>query len=104
MIRVLLRRRVRPVNYQRTIGLLRDLRAAALHQPGYMTGETMVRGQDPIEVLVISTWLSEEYWKAWSTSQERIELEDMISPLLEDASEATVYQMPTDEGLRTNWK
>jgi antibiotic biosynthesis monooxygenase (ABM) superfamily enzyme len=97
MIKVLLRRRVKPGNYERTIGLVRDLRAAALHQPGYMTGETIVRGQDPIEVLVISTWLSEEHWRAWSTSEPRIELESMITPLLEDTPEAAVYRMPVEE-------
>jgi antibiotic biosynthesis monooxygenase (ABM) superfamily enzyme len=98
MIKVLLRRRVRPGNYERTIGLLRDLRAAALHQPGYTTGETIVRGQDPIELLVINTWLSEEHWRAWSTSQQRIELENMITPLLEEAPEAAVYRIPIEEG------
>jgi heme-degrading monooxygenase HmoA len=98
MIKVLLRRRVKPVNYERAIRIVRDLRAAALHQPGYMTGETLVRGEDPIEVLVISTWLSQEHWRAWSTSEQRIELEDMITPLLEDAPEADAYRMPSDEG------
>jgi heme-degrading monooxygenase HmoA len=98
MIRVLLTRRVKVGNYDRTLRLLRDLRATALQQAGYMTGETLVRGEDPVEVLVISTWLSEEHWRAWSTSRDRIELEDMIDPLLEDTPQVIVYRVPAEEG------
>jgi heme-degrading monooxygenase HmoA len=49
-------------------------------------------------VLVISTWLSEEHWRAWSTSRDRIELEDMIDPLLEDTPQVIVYRVPAEEG------
>ena len=97
MIKVLLTRRVRPEHYRRVVGLLADLRAAALHQPGYVTGETIVRGKDPVELMAIGTWLAEEYWTAWSTSQERIEIENMIAPLLEGKSDAAVYHTPDEE-------
>ncbi len=97
MIKVFLTRRVRPENYRRVMGLLADLRAVALHQPGYVTGETVVRGEDPVEVLAIGTWLAEEYWNAWSTSEERIEIEDMISPLLASGPRAVVYGTPQEE-------
>ncbi len=97
MIKVFLTRRVRPEHYQRVIGLLTDLRAVALHQPGYVTGETVVRGEDPMEVLAIGTWLAEDYWKAWSTSEERIEIEDMIAPLLTAEPRAVVYRTPQEE-------
>jgi antibiotic biosynthesis monooxygenase (ABM) superfamily enzyme len=97
MIKVLLTRRVRPENSQRVLGLLTDLRAAALRQPGYVTGETVVRGEDPVEVLAIGTWLAEEYWNAWSTSEERIEIEDMIAPLLAGEPRFAVYHTPQEE-------
>ena len=97
MIKVLLIRRVKPENYHRVMGLLADLRAAALHQPGYVTGETIVRGEDPMEIMAIGTWLGEEYWTAWSTSQKRLEIEDMISPLLEGRAHASVYHTPDEE-------
>jgi len=97
MIKVILKRQVRPQNYGRLIGLLRDLRATALHQPGYITGETVVRGDNPVEVLAIGSWLSERHWRAWSTSQARNELESMVDPLLIEKTEATIYEVPEEE-------
>lgn len=97
MVKVLLTRRVKPENYRTLLGLLRDLRAGALHQAGYVTGETLVRGENPIEVLAIGSWLSETAWRAWSTSQERLEIEDMINPLLESKETVAVYRMPEED-------
>ena len=82
MIKVLIKRHVKAEDYQRLIGLLLDLRAAALRQPGYVSGETVVRGEDPVEVLAIGSWLTGDHWKAWSTSEQRHELEDMVAQLL----------------------
>lgn len=97
MIKVLLKRRVKPDDYNKLLDLLKDLRGVALHQPGYLTGETLVRGEDPVEVLAIGSWVSEEHWKAWSTSQQRIELEDMVSPLLVERPEITIYSVPAQD-------
>lgn len=97
MIKVLLKRRVKPENYDKLIELLKDLRGVALHQPGYVTGETLVRGEDPVEVLAIGSWVSQEHWRAWSTSQQRIELEDMVTPLLVDRAEITIYTVPSQD-------
>jgi antibiotic biosynthesis monooxygenase (ABM) superfamily enzyme len=97
MIKVLLKRRVRPDNYHRLLELLLELRILALHQSGYITGETLVRGNDPIEVLAIGTWLSEDYWEAWSTAQQRLEIEDMVVPLLVGKVESTVYAITSEE-------
>jgi antibiotic biosynthesis monooxygenase (ABM) superfamily enzyme len=97
MIKVILKRRVKPQNYGRLIGLLRDLRAAAIHQPGYITGETVMRGENPIEVLAIGSWLSERHWQAWATSQARNELESMVDLLIVGKVETTVYEVPAED-------
>lgn len=97
MIKVILKRKVKPQNYARLLGLIRDLRAAALHQPGYITGETITRGNNPIEVVAMGSWLSEKHWRAWSTSQARNELESMVEPLLLEKVETTVYEVPEEE-------
>lgn len=94
MIKVLLKRRVSPQNYKRLMGLLSDLRALALRQPGYVSGETLIRGTDPLEILAIGTWISEESWNAWKTSQKRIEISDLVNPLLVGEVETTVYRVP----------
>jgi antibiotic biosynthesis monooxygenase (ABM) superfamily enzyme len=98
MIKVFLKRRVKPENYRTMILYLLDLRAAALHQPGYVMGETLVRGENPLELLTIGTWISEDHWKAWKTSPDRMALENMVDPLMEDEVETTVYNVP-DEAL-----
>ncbi len=99
MVKVLIKRYVRAHDSDRLIGLLLDLRAAALHQPGYVSGETVTRGEDPVEVLAIGTWLSEDHWKAWSTSEQRHELEDMVTALLVGEAEVGVYNIPHDMPL-----
>jgi antibiotic biosynthesis monooxygenase (ABM) superfamily enzyme len=98
MIKVFLKRRVKPENYRTMILFLLDMRSAALHQPGYIMGETLVKGSDPMELLTVGTWISEEHWKAWSTSPERIALESMVDPLMEDEIETTIYSVP-DESI-----
>ena len=97
MIKVFIKRRIIPGNYHRLLKLMLELRIMATRQPGYVTGETLVRGKDPIEVLAIGTWISEEHWKAWSTAQQRIEITNMIIPLLEGGVETTVYSIPYEE-------
>jgi heme-degrading monooxygenase HmoA len=94
MIKVLQERRVSKENYGKLLEHLIDLRAAALHQQGYLTGETLVKGDNPIEVLTISSWISEDHWKAWTTSEERIELNDVIDRLIEGEARTSVYSAP----------
>lgn len=97
MIKVLLERQVKKENYGKLIDHLMDLRAAALRQQGYISGETLVKGNDPIDVLTISTWMSEEHWKYWTTSRERIQLNDIIGSLIEGESKVNIYNMPFGE-------
>lgn len=97
MVKVLLERRVRKENYDKLMEYLRDLRSAALRQPGYVTGETLVKGTDPIDVLVISSWISEEHWKAWACAQPRIELEDMIDRIIVKEPQCDIYRVPVEE-------
>jgi len=97
MIKALVERRVRKKNYEKLIDYLIDLRAAALHQPGYVSGETLVKGEEPIDVLTISTWMSEDYWKAWTTSEVRITLSDIIEHLIEGDEKVNIYKLPFGE-------
>jgi heme-degrading monooxygenase HmoA len=91
MIKVLQERRVEKKNFTKLIANLNDLRAAALRQPGYISGETLIKGNNPVDVLVISTWHSEEYWKAWTTSEERIEINDIINSIIDGEAKVSIY-------------
>jgi heme oxygenase (mycobilin-producing) len=97
MIKVLMERRVAKRNYNKLLDHLIDLRTAALHQPGYISGETLVKGTDPIDVMTISTWMSEDHWKAWTTARVRIELNDIINRLIEGDAKVSVYKVSFDE-------
>jgi heme-degrading monooxygenase HmoA len=95
MIKVMLERKVPKENFAKLIGYLIDLRTAALHQPGYVSGETLIKGENPVDVLVISTWISEDHWKAWTTTEQRIDLYNMIDRLLIGDMKVNIYQVPS---------
>ena len=99
MIKVLIERKVKNENYGKLLEHLVDLRIAALHQPGYISGETLIRGDDPIEVLTLANWVSEDHWKAWTTSEKRIELDNVLEHLLEGEPEIKTYKVPFFESV-----
>ena len=51
-----------------------ELRALAVRQPGYISGETFFNLDHPEECLVISRWTSLEHWQKWMRDPRRIEL------------------------------
>ena len=75
------------------IPLLREFRAAGMHQPGYITGETLISTEDRSTILVISTWHSLEHWKAWRDSQKRAELSQLVDPHLTESSMISIYEV-----------
>ena len=50
-----------------------ELRALAVRQPGYISGETLFNLDRKDECLVISRWTSLEYWQQWMRDPRRIE-------------------------------
>ena len=77
--------------------LLRELRAAAIHQPGYVTGETIVSTEDSSSIVVLSTWQVLEDWKKWETSETRVRIYQQIEPLLSEKPKVKTYQMMATE-------
>ena len=97
MIKVIIERQLKPG--EELYSLLRELRATAMHQPGYVTGETLVSTEDRSNILVISTWQSLEQWKAWETSEIRDRLYLQIEPLLKEKLRIRTYEvMATEAG------
>ena len=72
--------------------LIRQLRALAIVQHGYISGETLKRIDCPQEYLVISTWQSMDTWNAWRTSRTRAEIQDQIDALLGAPTEYEMYE------------
>jgi heme oxygenase (mycobilin-producing) len=93
MVKVLLERHVHKNDYEKMTGFLNDIRAKALRQPGYISGETLVKGDEPVDVLTIGTWISEEHWQAWFNSEARAELDNIISALILGEPTINVYKI-----------
>jgi heme oxygenase (mycobilin-producing) len=89
VVKVILLRRVPAEAADEMKPLLMELRALALAQPGYISGETLMNADDPEEYLVISTWSNMESWKKWLTNPERMMVQRAIDTLL---GRETLYQ------------
>ena len=70
--------------------LIVKLRSLATTQPGYITGRTFRRLDDPSEFLVLSTWNSLDDWNRWLKSDQRMELQKQVDELL---GEETTYRL-----------
>ena len=68
-----------------------ELRALAVRQPGYISGETFFSLDHPEECLVISRWTALEYWQKWLRDPRRIELNQNIEKHLQTKTEYNVY-------------
>ena len=71
--------------------LIVELRAHAMKQRGYISGETLKCIDRPGEYLVISTWKSLDEWNKWLASQERKILEEKIAIITGKPTEYVTY-------------
>jgi len=91
-VKVLLKRYVPKEKETELLGLIRALRTLTTKQPGYVTGETYKRVDNPGESLVISIWQSSSDWERWVSSMERKVIQDQIDGLLGTKTEYGVYE------------
>ena len=68
-----------------------ELRALAVRQPGYISGETFFNLDRPEECVVIGRWTALEHWQQWKRDARRIELNDIIETHLGCKAEYSVY-------------
>jgi heme-degrading monooxygenase HmoA len=90
-IKIIIKRIVPEEKVKNLTPLLKQLRALATNQPGYISGETLKRMDNPGQYLVISTWQSAGDWDRWILSQERKGVQDKIDVLLGKKTEYEVY-------------
>ncbi len=90
-VKIIIKRKIPKAKEAQVLPLLLELRAKAMTQPGYISGETLINANDPEDYLVISTWKSAKKWKAWAESEERSETQERIEKLLEEKSSAQIY-------------
>jgi heme-degrading monooxygenase HmoA len=90
-VKVIIERSVSPDNQAELAELLKELRARAIRQPGYISGETLFSVDRSGTHLVISTWESLRDWKAWENDPKRLELSGRIEVLLSAPSKSSVF-------------
>ena len=91
-VKVVIERSMNPENVEKGVELLTDLRARAVHQAGYVSGETLFSVERRGTHLVVSTWESLHNWKAWESNPERTEILRKIETLLSSASRTAVFE------------
>lgn len=90
-VKIIIRRRVPKEKESELLPLLVEMRSKATAQPGYISGETLRNVGDPEDYVVISTWQSEETWKAWASSKDRIQIQEKIDTLLGATTDYGIY-------------
>jgi len=90
-IRVLMKRQVSDDKVEALRELTDNLRVLAMDQPGYISGETLKRVDQPGVSLVISKWKSQKAWKSWFKMPERAGVQQKIDELLGVETEYEIY-------------
>jgi heme-degrading monooxygenase HmoA len=73
------------------VPLFRQMRALAMEQHGYISGETLRNVDQPEEYLVISVWNSAVDWQKWLESRQRQAIQEKIDALLGGKTEYSLY-------------
>lgn len=95
-IQVIIKRKIKQGQQAKVlIPLILQMRARAMYQPGYITGETLVNIDQPEECLVISTWQSLEDWNEWIRNPERTKMEHKIETLTGEKTKYRIYSPMT---------
>ena len=90
-VKILIKRKVPDKQLEALNLLLRQFRALAIEQIGYISGETLKRIDQPDESLVISTWKSVEDWDNWVDNPTRKSIQAQIDALLGTKTTWEVY-------------
>jgi heme-degrading monooxygenase HmoA len=90
-IKVIIIRKVAKDKQKDLLPLLMELRAMAMSQKGYISGETLKGISDPDEFMVISTWNSLEDWNVWDNNPARKEIQAKIDAILKEKTISKAY-------------
>ncbi|MGD9188188.1 MAG: antibiotic biosynthesis monooxygenase [Desulfobacteraceae bacterium] len=92
MVKIHIRRSVTDENKKALMILIRQLRSTIVGQPGYLSSETLTRVDTPGEILVVSKWQSDFYWRQWYDSPTRSEIQAKIDDLLGTETRYEIYE------------
>lgn len=73
-----------------------ELARHALHRtytaPGFISGEAFIDAKDPNNRFLLCKWRSEQDWRRWSQSNDRLELTSKIAPILQEPEQITLLK------------
>lgn len=92
-VKIFIKRHIQEDKMEGALSLLNQSRVAAMGQPGYISGETLVNHYDPRSVTVVSTWQTVEDWISWQESDERASNEAQLEEMLEQATKYEIYDV-----------
>ncbi len=85
--KILIKRKFNKGKKREIIALLKELRARALQQIGYISGETLSAVDQPQTLMVIGTWQDMESWHDWKKNDTRKTLEQMLTTYQDGSTE-----------------
>ncbi len=91
LVRVIIKRQIKSENERVVYALLKELRAEAIQQQGYFSGETLIRADDPQKIIVISTWHSMDNWNSWKENERRKKIDAILEKLQVEPTAYEVY-------------
>jgi heme-degrading monooxygenase HmoA len=93
-VQVLIRRNIVKEKIKEVAPLMVKLRSIARAQPGYMSSESLKCIDPPgdEEYLIRGTWQSDEDWKRWLNSEERIAIQQKIDAITREKTDYKVYE------------
>ncbi len=93
--KIIIKRRFKEGHTPQIVALLNEIRLRAMGQPGYISGETLVKSGDPNSMVVIATWQSMEEWYSWRSSADRNKFEAMLQVYQEQPTEYEEFFLGT---------
>ena len=93
--KIIIKRRFKGDKTRQILALLNELRARALTQPGYISGETLTKSGFPDNLVVIATWQNIAAWQDWRANEDRKRLEAMLELYQERPTEYEEYLLGT---------
>ena len=95
IVKVMIKRKIKEGKAREVFTLLNKFRSDAMNQKGYISGETLINHDDPMEILVISMWQDMDNWVRWRENPERKANENLLERWLEEPTAYESYVFST---------
>lgn len=78
------------------ISTYEELARHALHRtyiaPGFISGEAFIDAKNSNNRFLLCKWRSEQDWRRWAQSDDRLELISKIAPILQEPEQVTLLK------------